>query len=318
MDDSLFQTVRDALYPCDDPRLQPFVERLRARFKTGLLAIVFYGSKLDPVTDTPTSFYDFYLISDSYRKLHAGSRGQALLNGLLPPNIYYEDLGAGMACKACSISLEQLREQVRPGAKDFYHRGRFSKRFCVAWAANQDAVDELTQIWLDASDSLLAQALVLCGNRFEIQDFSKALLKLSYLGEVRPETDDKIEQLYEAQSGFYSDVHARLLERFRRAHHRELGLEQQDGRVVYYQRRTVSARLAGRKQLERALKRSKRRAVARWPKQMMQVDNWLEIILAKFERTQGEKLELTARQRRHPLLLGWPLLLRLKRQGKIK
>ena len=39
--------------------------------------------------------------------------------------------------------------------------------------------------------------------------------------------------------------------------------------------------------------------------------DWLDYILWKLERHGGQPIELTDRQRRHPLIFGWPVLFRL-------
>ena len=41
--------------------------------------------------------------------------------------------------------------------------------------------------------------------------------------------------------------------------------------------------------------------------------DWLPYALWKLERHTGHRVELTERQRRHPLIFGWPVLLRLLR-----
>jgi hypothetical protein len=43
----------------------------------------------------------------------------------------------------------------------------------------------------------------------------------------------------------------------------------------------------------------------------------VDIILAKIERTKGIKLEVTPRQRKHPLIFAWPHLFRLMKAGAI-
>jgi hypothetical protein len=65
------------------------------------------------------------------------------------------------------------------------------------------------------------------------------------------------------------------------------------------------------------LARSRRRGLFRWPKYLLTFDGWLEYSLAKLDRV-GAKVALSARQRRHPLVFGWPTFIRLARDGVIK
>ena len=53
-------------------------------------------------------------------------------------------------------------------------------------------------------------------------------------------------------------------------------------------------------------RRSKVRATARWAKYVVLYDDWLEYVLRKIARRSGVTLELTARERRWPLIFLWP------------
>ncbi len=46
--------------------------------------------------------------------------------------------------------------------------------------------------------------------------------------------------------------------------------------------------------------------------------DWLPYALWKLERHTGREIQLTPSQRRHPLLLGWPVLLRLLRERGLR
>ena len=46
--------------------------------------------------------------------------------------------------------------------------------------------------------------------------------------------------------------------------------------------------------------------------------DWLPYVLWKLERHTGNQVELTERQRRHPLIWGWPVLLRVLWQRDLR
>jgi hypothetical protein len=46
--------------------------------------------------------------------------------------------------------------------------------------------------------------------------------------------------------------------------------------------------------------------------------DWLPYALWKLERHSGARLVASARQRRHPFLFGWPLLVRALRQRALR
>ncbi len=53
-------------------------------------------------------------------------------------------------------------------------------------------------------------------------------------------------------------------------------------------------------------RRSKVRATARWAKYVVLYNDWLDYVLRKIARRSGVTLELTARERRWPLIFLWP------------
>jgi hypothetical protein len=46
--------------------------------------------------------------------------------------------------------------------------------------------------------------------------------------------------------------------------------------------------------------------------------DWLPYALWKLERHTGSRIPYTERQRRHPLIFGWPLLFRVLRRGMLR
>ena len=322
MDQKLLDLMREAYCGTSYPALKPFVDRFREKYGAGLAAIVFYGSKLDPNLASETSFYDFYLICDDYNRIFSRRRDRWLAQ-VLPPNIYYLELkdaeGYIRSCKYCVISLNHLQDAVSEQARDLYHLGRFSKRLALVWWRTDRDRDQLLELCAQAMQTLLPHALNKMGDSFTLPTLIHQALALSYEGEVRLEkTDEKVRSLYRSAESFYLQVWARLL-----AEHRspggELAVQPQSEPApdpLFF--RTV-ARPAGRPPAttRRLIERSRRRARARWPKNIVLVDNWVDILLAKVERTYGVKLELTPRERRWVLILGWKHFFRLRREGKI-
>jgi len=322
MNEQLLNVLRAEYCGHEHPELAPFVEHFRAQFEGRLLAVVFYGSRLDPAMATETSFYDFYLVCDDVKDLFPRWRDRRLLH-LLPPNIYYLELpGEGekkLACKYCVITLPDLKEQVGELAKDLYHLGRFSKRLQLLWWRDGFDRDEVLGCCLRAMETLLPHAVASVSNIFELPDLIRKALALSYEGEVRLEdVERKVESLYQAAPEFYAKIYGELLAEFR-AQNREIfhEPEENDPPGMIYMRRSPRVRAELHEPTRDLLRSSRRRAVLRWPKNILLVDNWIDILLAKLERTYGVKLELTPRERRWILILGWRHYFRLRRQGRI-
>jgi len=317
----LIRLIREKVYPYVDPNHEPFLQEFFKRHPKGLLAVCAYGSRLSDKLASPTSFYDFYLICDNYSRFYP-SRLQALWNSFLPPNVYYVDLRMDgsdsplRSCKYCVISLAHLKREVGPKAKDFYHLGRFSKRQGVVWVAYPEVVDELAQVYLTAAQNVMGWALKGLPNIFSLEELVKKCLILSYEGEVRiEEAPKKVDAIFEAEREYYLALYGSMVSQLTRGLRRSV-YEVEDG--VYEQRKSPSQLMEGRAALEKLKRRSKRRAKMRWPKQMLTVDDWQEIILSKLERTWGIKIDLTDRQKRLWWIYGWKYFFKLKREGKFK
>jgi hypothetical protein len=302
--------------------VQPFVDHFQKTCGRGLLAIVFYGSKLDAALASETSFFDFYLICDSYRRFFKRWRDRWLAR-VLPPNIYYYELPGATdpkpACKYCVIDIADLQEQTGARAKDFYHLGRFSKRLALLWSRSDRDRDAVLGACLQAMRTLTPHAVAKMNVDFTLREFVLQLLALSYEGEVRLEkTEEKAQALFAASEPFYRAVFPPLLAECARERP-ELQLQPVAERPdVWTQGRSLIVRAGADAAIGRLIQRSRRRARARWPKNILLVDNWVDILLAKVERTYGVKIELTPTERRWVLILGWRHYFRLRREGKIR
>ncbi len=76
-----------ALTPVFSPPVFSFLQYFLNRFE-GIECIFMYGSMLKPLLSTQTSYPDFYVIVDNYRKFYKSS-AHTLLNKILPPNSYF-------------------------------------------------------------------------------------------------------------------------------------------------------------------------------------------------------------------------------------
>ena len=316
-DDTPEDLVRARLLAFDASAVAPLVGRLRALARGRAAAVVLYGSRLAPELATPTSVHDFFVLVDDYRAALPGTRDR-LLARVLPPNVYRLRVagpdGATLEGKYCVISRGDLERETSCRARDFYHLGRFSKRMAVVWRRDDETLATVVRAAVAATRALAPHALAALPERFSLADFSRALLAMSYRGEVRPESGEKVDRLLRAEAEYYAGLHRAVLDE--RARERPGELAPGSGGSTWSQRRSPARTRATR----RAIARSRRRSVLRWPKQMWLFDGWLDFLLAKVQRTWGVdvRAEMTGRELRHPLLFGWRRFFRLVRQGKIR
>ena len=124
------------------------------------------------------------------------------------------------------------------------------------------------------------------------------LLERSFSGEIRPERGGRIDALLGAQREVVVRVYDALLQQLARER-----ILVQSGNVY---------RLAKPASALRSLRTgwyfrsSKIRATARWSKYVVLYDDWLDYVVRKIARRSGVTIELTARERRWPLIFLWP------------
>ncbi|MCX5858811.1 MAG: hypothetical protein NT056_02765 [Proteobacteria bacterium] len=311
------ERVRTAVFaPSSEPALPAFTRYFQERFGSELLAVILYGSCLSQVTRRESSIYDFFLICDRYRPFYRDLK-LALFNYCLPPNIFYlelQDPEAGrLAGKYSVTSLRDFRHETSPRARDTYHLGRFAKRVIISYTRDEKVREGLLDAILSAMEQNIALALTCLPDRFPRDEFILTLLGMSYRGETRMDLDTKVEELFRAEAEYYRQCYTELLRAYLLENN--LGSESNGGYSL------PEKPLRRRFQLMKArafLFQTRIRTYLRWPKYIITFDNWLDYLLSKLERSKGIRLELTARERKYPLIFCWKHFFRLKRAGKIK
>jgi hypothetical protein len=142
--------------------------------------------------------------------------------------------------------------------------------------------------------------------RFDVADYGRTLLRVSFSAEIRPEPTGRADALWEAQQDAQRPVYSVLLAALCAS-----GELREAAAGVYSLARPVSA--GERWRLVLYFRRSLLRATARWAKYVVTFEGWLEFILRKARRHTGEDIVLTPRERRLPLLFLWPRVFRYLR-----
>jgi hypothetical protein len=270
-------------------------------------AIMAYGSTLNAVTTTNSSTPDFYVLVDDY-DLFYSKKSDRFLNRHLPPNIYHIHSPQG-SCKYCVISLNHLEKEVGPKTKDVYHLGRFSKRMGIVWARNPEIENRITHIQKTAIISVAKKVLQSLDENFTLDDFIRRCLFLSYQGDVRVEAMDKVEKIMLSEKTYYDTIFQLALD----------DLNMKKNELGFYQvSKSGFSKKLDRIRFSSFIRRSRTRARLRWPKNIFTVDQWIDYIIAKIERTQGIKIELTPFEKKFWYIFGWKHFFRLSRKKLIK
>jgi hypothetical protein len=326
-------------YPYKTDTSDFFMQYFLNKFE-GIECIFMYGSMLNPLLSSQTSYPDFYVIVDNYGKFYK-SNAHTLLNRVLPPNSYFLKLnnnGTSMPSKYCVIDKHDLHRLTHyPHIKDFFIAGRLAKRIAILYTKDREFLSQFidniynamhfnvmfalsdladtgfTPLEADMSENDLPdqksapkRAKPLTG--FTFDDFMITLLGLSYRAEIRTETDDKITSLYSSEKDFYEKIYTLFLEQ-------EISngtVERINGRYrtikPYFNHDHVSGFIST----------CRWRAVCRWPKSIYTFSNFVDYLELKIERTTGEKLYLTKWDRKFPLIFGWRHLFRLLKKKALR
>jgi hypothetical protein len=207
--------------------------------------------------------------------------------------------GPRVLAKCAVVSETALQRYTSPMRNDHFMAGRLFQPTELLYAAGPAAEDA-------ALDALVAAHAVTYDwvrpwlpARFDVADYCRTLLRVSYAGEIRPEPEGRAEALWRAQEDYLRPVYSILLEALQA---RGDLVTPEPG--VYAPARPAAAWSRLRSRLY--FKWSLVRATARWAKYVVTFEDWLEFLLHKVQRHSGQPIELTERERRLPLIFLWP------------
>lgn len=288
-----------------------YTSYFRSKWPNELDAVIFYGSCLNERTRKETSTPDFFLITGSYRKFHK-SIWHTFLNYIYTPSTY-SIRERELKGKYNVISMKDLRSQLSNRAKDIYNLGRLSKRTALIYCRNDRIRDEMLSILTNAFYAVTKKIYYTLPSIFTLEDFVQAALNISYVGERRVEADDKVSRLISSESDFYAKVYGLILEDLTSS---DLIIEGNKSYVI--KNPQLFKFKLGKFLAKLFIWRSRIRAKLRWPKSIYTFEGWVDTLISKIERAKGIKIELSEKERRHPLIYGWKYYYKLKKDKMLK
>jgi len=298
------------------PAAALLADQIRARHGEATAAVVFYGSCLR--RGTIEGLLDFYALVDSYRAAYA-SRSLALANALLPPNVFYLEARRGAERVRAKVAVVSMGDFARGAAGGGLRTGIWA-RFCQPALAihvrDASAREALVASVVEAHLTAVRRVLPLLpeGGRVSFADLWQRVFRETYAGEMRPEADGAIEMLYAADPARYDRAGASALRELAERRPGELRIEIDDG--------GFQARLASRGRARAVWRLRRSAAKAAYAAQLLKTaftfGDWLPYALWKLERHTGTRIEPSERQRRHPLIFGWPILWRVLSRRELR
>lgn len=299
---------------------RPLLEALLAAAGPTVRSVLLFGSRLVRSDPDDHSAWDVVVVVDDYRAFHrrlvAGGHHRrpawllSLLARVLPPNITAFDPGGGESLAKCAIVSEtHFVRALGPAAPDHFLKGRMVQTVAVLWSADAEAERTVTRALETARRDVLRWVGPYLGDHpegFTPAELGRRLLTISYDGELRPERGDRVEQVFDAQRAYLTETYRRVLDEAA-----ERGEVVALGEDRY---RLARPPAAGRRSaLKLYFARSKVRSTMRWLKHVATFNDWLTYIERKVERRTGMAVDITPWERRLPLLLLWPKVVRVLR-----
>lgn len=300
------------------PRTARLAAYLARAFGPDTRAIIHYGSHAQRSDARPESAHDFFIIveryAEAYRSLAALAgtsfrpRAAALLNHILPPNVVAvteTDAAPPLHAKCAILSMKDLRRLCSAHAPDHFTQGRLFQQVQLVWTSDPASREAVVNALLEARARTFEWGHPYLPATFDAEAYCRVLLETSYAAEIRPEGRERVGTLIGAQRETVVRMYDALLQHL--AAQRILASR---GKVY-----TDLRPRGGWAKLRAAMyfRRSKLRATLRWLKYIALYDDWLDYIVLKVARRGGVTVELTARERRWPLIFLWPKAIRYLR-----
>jgi len=314
-DRPLVDQIREELDRPVSAGARRLVDSIQQRHK-GVQAILFYGSCLRDETTEPDGLLDFYVFVDRYRDFYEGHLG-ALSNALLPPNVFFLQIGEGETTLRTKYSVVSLRAFAHGTSSRYFHAyfwARFAQPCRLIHASSPEAYDAVAEALAQAVRTFVARALPLVPARFRTEDLWIAQFDQSYRGELRSERRDATRQLYESNRDWYERVTPAALA--------ELGVdcrsETVDGERWFTAEISPLSRWWALPMWRLRRVVGKIFSVLRLAKGAITFEGGVDYALWKIVRHSGAEVDTNWRQQRFPLLALASTFWKLYRQGAFR
>ena len=266
-------------------------------------AVLGYGSCLRDVSPAE-GLADFYVLMSDGAPVSTNPLSR-LGCRLAPPNVYYAECvheGQVLRSKYAVLPLSQFERWVSPSTLNPYFWARFSQPSALLWV--QEGYEERVRGAIEtAIITMLRSALPLGEGESEHEDLWLTALKSTYGTELRSESEDRARHIMSTAPDWYDET-ARA--------------------VVGDDLPAALARLSdrhwakGRAEWKRRRLRGKVLSVVRLIKAAFTFQGGADYLAWKIERHSGVTVELSAFERRHPILASLWLMPRLYLKGAFK
>ncbi len=310
--DKLIDLIRRESSKPSPAGLNLLVEGILARFGGTVQAILFYGSCLRAGQERE-GIVDLYVIVDTYRSAY-GNAVLAVLNGLLPPNVFYlevPDRGGVIRAKYAVLSLADLQRGTSTAWFHSYLWARFAQPVRLVYARSEKTAREIHAALARAVVTFLTRVLPQLPSRFSPRELWCRGFTLTYRSELRAEKKDQPTRLFEGAPEYYHLVTATALA----AVPLRVEAVHTGDSAAYRSKVSAGSRFLNRLAWEVRRLQGKCLSFLRLGKALFTFQGGLDYILWKIERHSGVAIPEDSALRKHPLSGVWVIFWRLYRRG---
>jgi hypothetical protein len=294
------------------PGVQALCNEILERHGVSPVAILYYGSCFRRGDDSE-GIVDLYLLVDTYHGAYQ-NRIQAVLNKLLPPNVFYLEVpfeGRVVRTKYAILSLNDLERGTSMRCFHSYFWGRFAQPTGLAYSRDDQIAQRVREALATAVTTFVVRAVPMVTSPFTARDLWCTGFSLSYRAELRTEDPGGVVNLFDAEPAYYEQVTRAAVD--------GISLDVQaldDADTVCYRAQIPerARRLSGLAWVVRRFQ-GKVLSVLRLLKGLLTFHGGVDYILWKIERHSGVSVDVAPRLRRLPVLGVCIVFWRLYRQG---
>ena len=312
---TILEIVGQASTQTIPPSIQAAGNFLANKYGKAVQGILLYGSCLRAGTDH-NGLVDCYVLVDRYAAIYS-STWLALLNGWLPPNVFYGEVdvdGHKVRMKYAVLSLDDFERSVAVKWFHSYFWGRFAQPTAVMACPSQGIRERIVSGLGRAVLTFLGNVVPQMPQSFSAKDVWSTGLALSYSAELRAESKVRITTLWGSNQAYYEQVaHAAFS-----AHFPKVKVIQNDDLTMYEMKYSRWDHTKNRIGWIVRKVQGKFLSILRLMKAAFTFQGGADYLIWKIERHSGVKIELTPAQRKHPIWAGLTTFWRLYRQGAFR
>lgn len=293
------------------PAVKVLVDAILATYPQ-TAAILFYGSCLR-AGDDRGGIVDLYVLVDSYRTTYS-STFWALLNKLLPPNVFYVEAPLGERRVRAKFAVLSMQDFLRGTSTRWFHSyiwGRFSQPVALAYARDTAVTDRIVPALSQAVLTFVRRVVPCTRNPFTARDLWFKGLSLSYRAELRSERPEKLTGLFASFPDYYETVTQAAIQTLPYP----ISVNADAPNRLYSIAVPPAIRLAARQTWRVRALLGKLLSVLRLIKGAFTFTDGFDYIQWKIERHSGVRVEIPDRLKRFPLIAVGVLAWRIYRQG---